>query len=252
MDKSSAYRDLVFKRKGDERTPWCRLCEEWLDRENCGLTNSAAFEYDTDQIGPWSDWQGNLDADILIVGQDWGDIATFQEFSGKNEPSPGVYKFKADANLVEFLELAGMDIGHPLKPNKAAPLFLTNAVLCLKPKMDTPVKSQWRRNCGPLFLRPLIEIIRPKLVIALGEDAYKTIKKAYNRPRYSFSKAVKQGQQKPIDMDGFSLVPVFHPSPKGMIRHKPPEHEQIWRRIGEYITALPQTTCAIPSGKLIT
>jgi len=240
MNKSSAYLDLVVRRKGDQQTPWCRLCEDWRDGKNDGLTNPAEYpQYDSDQIGPWSTWQGDLDADILIVGQDWGDVATFQAFAGKNEPALGMYKFASDANLVELLGLAGVDIGYPLQPNKSASVFLTNAVLCLKPKMDTPVKSQWRCNCGSLFLRPLIEIIRPKLVITLGGDAYKTIKEAYHRPRNSFGKAVKQGQQKPIDMDGFSLVPVFHPGNNGMRVHKRPEHEQIWQRIGDYIAALP-------------
>ena len=25
-----------------------------------------------DSIGPWSLWQGNLEAQILVIGQDWG------------------------------------------------------------------------------------------------------------------------------------------------------------------------------------
>lgn len=57
---------LVQKRKQ------CRLCR--------GVTNCSEFPQDSDQIGPWSLWHGDLDADILLVGQDWGDVDLFNKY----------------------------------------------------------------------------------------------------------------------------------------------------------------------------
>jgi DNA polymerase len=37
----------------------------------------AGGVYDSDHIGPWSLWQENLNADLMLVGQDWGDVAYF-------------------------------------------------------------------------------------------------------------------------------------------------------------------------------
>lgn len=64
MTKREKYQLLVKKRKG------CHLCNS--------ITNPAKVEngtYDSDEIGAWSLWQGNLDAELLIVGQDWGDTS---------------------------------------------------------------------------------------------------------------------------------------------------------------------------------
>ena len=65
-DRFSAYAALVRARKS------CRACT--------GLINPAACDggtKDSDQIGPWSLWQGNLNADLVIVGQDSGDTRYF-------------------------------------------------------------------------------------------------------------------------------------------------------------------------------
>lgn len=58
-ERTEGYAALVRRRKA------CR-----------SLTNPGKCEggiQDSDQIGPWSLWQGNLSADLLVVGQDWGD-----------------------------------------------------------------------------------------------------------------------------------------------------------------------------------
>ena len=60
-DKSERYFQLVEARKA------CTAC--------AGLSNPSTFhegEFDSAQIGPWSRWQGNLNAAVMIVGQDWG------------------------------------------------------------------------------------------------------------------------------------------------------------------------------------
>ena len=62
----AAYAALVRVRRS------CRACP--------GLINPADCDggiHDSDQIGPWTLWQGNLRADLVIVGQDWGDTRYF-------------------------------------------------------------------------------------------------------------------------------------------------------------------------------
>ncbi len=69
--EAQAYNKLVLERKA------CRACE--------GLVNPADYTYDSDQIGPWSLWQGNLDSDLIIVGQDWGDTRYFEKWEGRDQ-----------------------------------------------------------------------------------------------------------------------------------------------------------------------
>ena len=71
MSKQATYAALVAQRKV------CHAC--------AGLTNPADLDggsFDTDHIGPWSRWQGNLDAKLMIIGQDWGDTCYYCDNRG--------------------------------------------------------------------------------------------------------------------------------------------------------------------------
>ena len=37
---------------------------------------------DSNNIGPWTGWQGNLHSDLMVVGQDWGGAAYFAKHKG--------------------------------------------------------------------------------------------------------------------------------------------------------------------------
>ena len=115
MNKLQAYCDLVASRKT------CSLC--------CGLTNPGTIEcrqFDSDQIGPWSRWQGCLDTEVLVVGQDWGDIDFFLKGQGLDPD-----KNPTNDNLRELLASIGFHIGRPGEAQEQV-LFFTNLILCLK------------------------------------------------------------------------------------------------------------------------
>jgi hypothetical protein len=115
--KLALYRQLVHDRKT------CRACS--------GLTNPSICgdgAYDSDQIGPWSLWQGNLDADLMIVGQDWGDEAYFLQNAGHES-----HKNPTNETLRKLLASIGIEIEPPSKERGfGGQLFFTNAILCLK------------------------------------------------------------------------------------------------------------------------
>jgi|SRR6516225_1079702 DNA polymerase len=74
--KQLRYRKLVQQRKA------CRACV------SLSLTNPSVCQggiYDTEQIGPWSQRQGNLNARLMVIGQDWGDSTYFGEHEGLDE-----------------------------------------------------------------------------------------------------------------------------------------------------------------------
>jgi DNA polymerase len=109
---------LVHKRKG------CRLCSS--------ITNPAKVEngrYDSNEIGPWSLWQGNLNAELLIVGQDWGDTSYFKRWQGWDQPS----KNPTNENLQNLIAHIGIIIAKP-RESQAHIVFFTNLILCLKQK----------------------------------------------------------------------------------------------------------------------
>ena len=109
-----AYAELVVKRRT------CQRC--------AGLTNPSQADggrFDSDEIGPWSRWQGNLDAQIMVVGQDWGDIRYFREFEGWDGPDNSTNK-----TLTKILKTISITIDPPQTANGQDVLFFTNAILC--------------------------------------------------------------------------------------------------------------------------
>jgi len=159
--KSHRYQTLVAARKA------CSRCNT--------LVNPSAYpELDSDDIGPFSKWQGNLNSEIVVVGQDSSDIVTYTDRGG-DWPGSAVH---TNVVLVELLRAAGIDILLPQKGQSQDRFFFTNAVLCLKQarasggrSMQGSIKNVYARNCGSLFLRPLIELIQPRAVVTLGSTA---------------------------------------------------------------------------------
>jgi DNA polymerase len=148
-----------------------------------GLSNPSKIDngkYDIeDHLGPWSKWQGNLDARILLIGQDWGNIDYYLNNKGYDtDDNP------TNQNLVELFKLIGIDIGTPSKPNFSAPVFFTNTILGIKQdgNMSAKVRKAWAKESADLFLAPLIEIIRPKTIITLGGYAYGEVARIYGLP----------------------------------------------------------------------
>jgi len=221
--KEDQYRKLVLERKN------CSLCK--------GLTNPAAYDrgrFDSDHIGPWSLWQHNLDADIMIVGQDWGDTEFFKKWSGKdqNDGNP------TNENLLKLLESIGVTIGKP-REKQEQKIFLTNLILCLKKGgLQAPVFDDWFNSCTRKFFNPLVEIIRPKAILALGKKPTNFISDYYGvyYPRsISLKKLIIQ--YSPFKLTNQTLLFLLYHCGAGGINRNRSFNEQMndWKIIKRYL-----------------
>ena len=165
MEKIEAYKRLVEKRKS------CLICK--------GLSNPsrvASGTYDKEEIGPWSLWQADLNADFLVVGQDWGDVSYFERYKGRDKPKGN----PTNEHLQILLNHIGVQIGKPCESQEQV-IFLTNLILCLKDGgLQAPVENDWFSNCTREFFEPLVEIIKPKVILALGKKVSVSILDLYN------------------------------------------------------------------------
>ncbi len=206
------YQALVEQRKA------CLRCV------NLGLTNPARERgLDSDHIGPWTRWHGELNAKLMVVGRDWGTVALFRRQQGLDKHTPN----STNAKLAELLERQGVEIGQAGKPGPAS-IFLTNSILCLK--LDTGDHiSAWYENCRP-FLRKQIELVRPRVVVALGQIPYESTLRAFGlKTRKAFKVAVKDPEGIEL-LSGVSLFAVYHPSPQYR-RQRSAEPEIDWKRL---------------------
>jgi len=72
---------------------------------------------DQNQINPWSVWQNNLEAKILVIGKDWGSVDYFRQNHGRdNDANP------TNMTLQNLLAAVGYDPGLFSQPNPQ-PLF---------------------------------------------------------------------------------------------------------------------------------
>lgn len=215
------YAELVARRKA------CFCCT--------GVTNPSSFRggmFDSDQLGPWTLWQGNLGAQCMVVGQDWGDTNYFLDNQGREAPNN-----PTNTTLRNLLAIAGLRIDPPsAEKSPEGVVFFTNAILCLKQGgLQAAVDSAWFDNCGTHFLRPTIDLLAPRVVITLGERAYRAACYAYSLRPQAFRRAVEGD---PTQLPSRTLlVPVYHCGARILNTHRPLAiQKRDWARVGRVLS----------------
>jgi DNA polymerase len=199
MDKAERYRVLIDQRKR------CASCPM--------LTNASSIDggrHDANEIGAYSRWQGNLDAELMVIGQDFADIDGFRKHRG----------------------WAGERVR----------LFFTNAVLCMKSGgMQASIPGSCFRQCGSRFLRPLVELVSPRVVATLGQNAMQAVCGAFG--------LVSKGKLRdvvaqPIPLTGGTmLMPLYHPSRTVLNTARSLETQrEDWRNVGRVLSGAGTST----------
>jgi DNA polymerase len=208
------YSALVEKR---------RTCNACKGLNVVHLSDCLIDEFGSKDIGPWTEWQGNLDAELMIVGQEWGGTDNYIDQEGRDEDRDA-----ANANLVDLLDSIGRRIEFPSEYQKKVkkpeqPHFFTNAVLCLRRGKATtsengnidksgkePVK-QCFRNCAFKFLKPQIDLVNPKVIVTLGYQAYRSVIISCGNPGMKPEKSMKAALgQGMVNLGSVQLFPRYH------------------------------------------
>ncbi|MGD0829420.1 MAG: uracil-DNA glycosylase family protein [Terracidiphilus sp.] len=150
----------------------CRIC---LDRNPGKIHAGALFAFDPDVVSYWSQWLGHPMPQILIIGQDFGDIDYFKKFGGADDPENETNDY-----LYKLLVHAGLTPTRPPQADRNTRVFLTNSVLCLKePPMKSPLRKPWIRACAIKQLRPLASKLKSPIVVAMGGSAWMAARLAF-------------------------------------------------------------------------
>ncbi len=159
----------------DKRKRLKALMKEMGNCERCRLKNGRKRIVFGD---------GNPEAKVMFVG----------EAPGREEDEEGIpFVGKAGRLLTKVIERCGF---------KREAVYISNVVKCRPPKNRLPLKDEVD-SCLPYLLKQ-IEIIRPKVILALGRLATKTL----------LGRNLKMGEVrgKVFKMEGFVLIPTFHTS----------------------------------------
>lgn len=215
----------------------CRDVKECTVCQNIKFTpfikNSDCFVHAKNSeevyVNLWNRWQHSLDAEVMIIGQDYG------FYDEEN--------FRTDINLKKvFVKAFGINIE---EQNEL--LFFTNIANCYRKNKSTGVLNKGcLALCANKFMSRLISIIKPKIIIVLGQSTFEALaccdkaKLICNNPvennigdrfkdiiSFNYSLQFEDGSN-------IAVFPVYHPGANGMRNRNEQEQLQDWERIFRY------------------
>jgi len=125
---------------------------------------------------------GNFDSKLMIIG----------EAPGKEEDERGI----------PFVGRAGKLLRKVLKEAGLKEFYITNVVKCRPPDNRTPLKKEVE-SCLP-FLERQIAILKPKIILVLGNTALKSV----TGENYKLANV----RGKILEISQKQILPSFHPS----------------------------------------
>jgi len=129
--------------------------------------------------------EGNPDADLMFVG----------EAPGYHEDQQGrPFVGKAGELLTAMIE-RGMRL-------RREDVYIANVLKCRPPNNRTPGPDEVER-CTPFLIRQ-IELIRPKVICALGGSALRALTGQQG--------GISRARGRPVEFHGAQLLPTFHPA----------------------------------------
>lgn len=174
-----------------------------------------------EEINLWTYWQGrgNLNAEMMLVGQDWGnpwssDNENFRKKLSRVGDGPISDYMQGnqnptDKNLVELFRELNCDITQPCDK-----VFFTNFVLGYRNYgISGGYKRSWAENDKDCFRR-LVEIIEPKGILCLGRSTFEAVLGAFGAsvsPHMKGYNAFISSEQNPktIQLENGKAVAVF-------------------------------------------
>jgi len=127
---------------------------------------------------------GNPNAELMIID-------AYVSISEDTENS--FYVGKSGESLVKMIE-------NVLRVKKED-VYITHAVKCKPLGTNTPSKSEFN-SCKP-YLYKQIEQVKPKVVMTLGEEAYKLLS--------GDDTPFEQVRGQKIKVDDYTIIPIYHP-----------------------------------------
>lgn len=212
---------LVRSRKG------CRLC---IDDASPLLRNGSSFDFDPPVVSYWLQWLGHQRPRLLVVGQDFSGADYFERNRGKDDPSN-----PTNLRLRDLLAEAGITVAQPPAPDPAAPVYLTNSILCLKRGgMSGSIRTAWVRNCARQHLAPLLDYLRPQAVVAMGGPAWRAVQEVFPGP--GLPGGIKDAAGRSwMSPSGCGVFAVGHCSGLGLVSRPWQRQLSDWREIGQFL-----------------
>lgn len=220
----------IFK-KTNKKLIDCSLINIYKDEEIC--LNIPTI---------WTDWYSRIESDIMIVAQDWGnytdmlkyreeyiDLLASDEDAWKTivrRPDTLIHK-----KLYKFLKKSAELEHYPLEDNFMDNIYMTNAVMCAR--QGTSYKDTKNFDIKPCtlnctnFLKKQIDIVKPKIIVALGFYPLLALSKIYNfeiNTNHNDNLTI-------IKKDNITIIPTYHPTAQVKEENQLNIYRNIWKEV---------------------
>lgn len=217
---------------------------------NLSLINQFALH--TVIPNTWFDWERRVNAPIMIIGQDWGPYTALKKYVDEYEASNDNINFDYDSFLLkQFSSHTEKFIMNTIKETYEeeygkftsdiyTKFFFTMAVLYTRQgnkfrgnELFDEIQS---RNISYPYVVKQIEIVKPKVIMTLGNLGFSVVNEYYNlgftKNKLSLILEKLQKQNGIILLNNVVIVPNYHPA----AHINPKIQKDIWRKIWEYVS----------------
>ena len=168
MDKATALSELVAKRRSESHNAYHHLHS--FDQ---GI-------WDCDHVVPWSKSACNLDAELMVIGQDWASEEFLRE---PKYNTPERISARSTAGQDEYLPtnrrlkvLLQKHFGMSF-----AQTYATDVSVFIKPgNMTGNVPMKDMLYCAETYALPQIRIVQPAMAVCLGAKTFNSLRRAMN------------------------------------------------------------------------
>jgi DNA polymerase len=239
MDKEAEFLKLV------QDVSQCHLCANMVTMPHsmhgeCLVNDDHGLPQSMPYVNLWNLWHGNLNADIMVIGQDFGQREDVEDCL--SQWKSGEYKSQTDKALCRLFQKAfNIDVNQENEP-----LFFTNMANCYRKQKTTgSLHSGWLPICANKYMARLIEIIRPRIIIVLGQAAFEAMFCLENMPiqcigdpdvvaKETLSDMMRHQYQLVLDDLSIKVFPVYHPGPYSRSNRSEDMQLRDWKSIAAY------------------
>jgi restriction system protein len=193
-------------RKEDELANIVTLRRSETHPTHISLSEFEGGYYDLDFVVPWTVGAPNVDAALMIVGQDW-----ISEDYLKRNSAPEKRQMRRE--LGQDPELAtNKNLKRLLRDHfdlSFSETYATNVLVFIKrgaASADVPMKDF--EYCARKFTCPQVRIVKPRMVLCLGERAFNAMRLAVGETKMALRDAWKP--QPHTKVDGAEVYGVPH------------------------------------------
>ena len=247
MNKKKQFNNLIKKMRK------CNLCQNITKKSSGKVTDCSLINIFKDEElclnipTIWTDWYSRIDADIMIIGQDWGPLVDMEKYRNeyiellKTDEDAWYKLVKREENLthkklVKFLEKSAKLEKYPLEENFKDKIYFTNAVMCARQGesyKDTKYfdVKKCTLNCTK-FLKEQIDIVKPKIIVALGYHPLLALSKVLDF-EIGENLVLTLLKTKVFNVNGVKIIPVFHPVAQVKEKEQLNQYRNIWSELSE-------------------